>query len=48
MVKSYLSLQADELDGLANRVALLLARLETMPPEQKVRSMCSRQKKLVF
>ena len=34
-LESYLSLQAEELDGLANRVALLLARLETMPPEQK-------------
>ena len=34
-LESYLSLQAEELDGLANRVALLLARLDTMPPQQK-------------
>ncbi|MEC8209478.1 MAG: hypothetical protein VX051_03385, partial [Verrucomicrobiota bacterium] len=34
-LESYLSLEAEELDGLANRVALLLARLETMPPEQE-------------
>ena len=34
-LESYLSLQAEELDGLANRVALLLARLDTMPPQQE-------------
>lgn len=34
-LESYLSLQAEELDGLANRVTLLLARLDTMPPQQE-------------
>jgi hypothetical protein len=34
-LESYLSLQAEELEGLANRVALLLARLDSMPPQQE-------------
>ena len=34
-LESYLSLEADQLDGLADRVASLLARLDSMPPQQK-------------